>query len=76
MSRRGAASGMAAVHAALVCQLSAGYKLIASRALFGSYHYIISELLPRFRVETHLVDRTDYHQWEAARGGDVTVTIF
>ena len=76
MSRRGAASGMAAVHAALVCQLPAGDKLVASRVLFGSCHYIISELLPRFGVETHLVDGTDYHQWEAAIGGDVTVTFF
>ena len=67
---------MAAVHAALVCQLPAGDKLVASRALFGSCHYIISELLPRFGVETHLVDGTDYHQWEAAIGGDVTVTFF
>ena len=67
---------MAAVHAALVCQLPAGDKLVASRVLFGSCHYIISELLPRFGVETHLVDGTDYHQWEAAIGGDVTVTFF
>tara|TARA_Y100001934_G_scaffold66947_1_gene83100 strand:- start:1033 stop:1752 length:720 start_codon:yes stop_codon:yes gene_type:complete len=73
---RGTASGMAAVHAALVCQLSAGDKLVASRALFGSCHYIIGELLPRFGVETHLVDGTDYDQWEAAIGGDVTVTYF
>lgn len=72
---RGTASGMAAVHAALVCQLSAGDKLVASRALFGSCHYIISELLPRFGVETHLVDGTDYDQWEAAIGDDVTVTF-
>ena len=32
---RGTASGMAAVHAALVCQLSAGDKHVASRELFG-----------------------------------------
>ena len=67
---------MAAAHAALICRLQAGDKVVASRALFGSCHYIISELLPRFRMETHLVDGTYYHQWEAARGGDVTVTIF
>ena len=33
---RAMASGMAAVFAALACQLSAGDRLVASRALFGS----------------------------------------
>jgi O-succinylhomoserine sulfhydrylase len=72
---KGTASGMAAVHAALICQLQAGDKVVASRALFGSCHYIINELLPRFGVETHLVDGTDYDQWEAAIASDVTVTF-
>ena len=72
---KGTASGMAAVHAALICQLQAGDKVVASRALFGSCHYIINELLPRFGVATHLVDGTDYDQWEAAIRSDVTVTF-
>lgn len=72
---RGTASGMAAVYAALLCQLEAGDKVVASRALFGSCHYIISELLPRFGVETHFVDGSDYDQWEAAIGGEVAVTF-
>ncbi|MEL0019268.1 MAG: PLP-dependent transferase, partial [Rickettsiales bacterium] len=72
---RGTASGMAAVYAALICQLEAGDKVVASRALFGSCHYLTSELLPRFGVETHLVDGTDYDQWEAAIGKNVTVTF-
>jgi O-succinylhomoserine sulfhydrylase len=72
---KGTASGMAAVHAALICQLQMGDKVVASRALFGSCHYIINELLPRFGVETHLVDGTDYDQWEAAIGPNVTVTF-
>ena len=72
---KGTASGMAAVHAALICQLQAGDKVVASSALFGSCHYIINELLPRFGVATHLVDGTDYDQWEAAIRSDVTVTF-
>ena len=72
---RGTSSGMAAVYAALICQLQAGDKVVASRALFGSCHYIIDELLPRFGVETHFVDGTDYDQWEKAIGKDVTVTF-
>ncbi|MDH3702050.1 MAG: PLP-dependent transferase, partial [Alphaproteobacteria bacterium] len=45
------ASGMSAVFTALIGLLKAGDRVVASRALFGSCHYIISELLPRFGVE-------------------------
>ena len=62
------ASGMAAVFAALVSQLKAGDRVVASRALFGSCHYIISELLPCYGIETVLVDGTDLDQWKAALG--------
>ncbi len=60
------ASGMSAVFTALIGLLKAGDRVVASRALFGSCHYIISELLPRFGVETEFVDGTDPAQWEKA----------
>ena len=60
------ASGMAAVHAALACQLKAGDRLVASRALFGSCHQVVTNILPRFGVETVLVDGTDLDQWRDA----------
>lgn len=60
------ATGMAAVNAALLCQVKAGDRVVAARALFGSCRYIIDELLPRFGVETELVDGTDLNQWEKA----------
>jgi O-succinylhomoserine sulfhydrylase len=63
---RATASGMAAVFAALACQLKAGDRVVASRALFGSCHYIITEILPRYGVETVLVDGTDLDQWRDA----------
>ncbi len=63
---RATATGMAAVFAALMSQLKAGDRVVASRALFGSCHYIIAELLPRFGVETVLVDGTDLDAWAAA----------
>jgi O-succinylhomoserine sulfhydrylase len=59
-------SGMAAVHAALACQLKAGDRLVASRALFGSCHQIVTNILPRFGIETVLVDGTDLDQWRDA----------
>jgi O-succinylhomoserine sulfhydrylase len=63
---RATASGMAAVFAALLCKLRAGQRVVASRALFGSCYYIVTELLPRYGVETVLVDGGDLGAWETA----------
>jgi len=63
---RAVASGMAAVNAALMCQVRAGDRVVASRALFGSCRFIIEELLPRYGVTTQLVDGTDMDQWRDA----------
>ncbi len=60
------ATGMAAVFAALLCQLRAGDRVVASRALFGSCHFIVAELLPRYGIETLFVDGTDLDAWAAA----------
>ena len=60
------ASGMAAMHAAMFSQLQAGDHVVAARALFGSCLYIIDTLLPRFGVETTLVDGVDLDQWRNA----------
>jgi O-succinylhomoserine sulfhydrylase len=63
---RGVASGMAAVNAALMCQLKAGDEVVSARAVFGSCRYIIEDLLPRFGIKSTLVDGTDMKAWEAA----------
>jgi O-succinylhomoserine sulfhydrylase len=63
---RATATGMAAVHAALLSHLCAGDRLVASRALFGSCHWIVSTLLPRYGIEAEFVDGTDLDQWRAA----------
>ncbi|MEM7210585.1 MAG: O-succinylhomoserine sulfhydrylase [Pseudomonadota bacterium] len=60
------ASGMAAVHAALMSQLKAGDHVVAARALFGSCLYIIETLCPRFGIGVTLVDGTDLDQWRTA----------
>jgi O-succinylhomoserine sulfhydrylase len=60
------ASGMAAVFTGLIALLRAGDRVVASRALFGSCHYIIAELLPRYGIETEFVDGTELDQWEKA----------
>ncbi len=59
-------TGMSSVFAALASQLKSGDRVVASRALFGSCLYIIADQLPKFGIETELVDGTDYAAWEKA----------
>ena len=61
-------SGMAAVHAALMCQLRSGMRVVAPALLFGSCHWILTQLCPRFAVEFELVDGKDLAAWERALG--------
>ena len=63
---RTTATGMAAVNAALLAHLKAGDRVVASRALFGSCHWIVSTLLPKFAIETVFVDGADLDQWQRA----------
>jgi O-succinylhomoserine sulfhydrylase len=63
---RTTATGMAAVNAALMSHLKAGDRVVAARALFGSCHWIVSTLLPKFGIETEFVDAVDLSQWQAA----------
>jgi O-succinylhomoserine sulfhydrylase len=63
---RTTATGMAAVNAALLAPLKAGDRVVASRALFGSCHWIVSTLLPKFGIATEFVDCADLAQWRAA----------
>lgn len=60
------ATGMAAVHSALLSHLKTGDRLVASRALFGSCHWIVSTLLPRYGIEAEFVDGSDLGQWKKA----------
>jgi O-succinylhomoserine sulfhydrylase len=63
---RATASGMAAVFAALASVLKAGDRLVASRALFGSCLHIVKQILPRYGVETEVVDGRDLEAWGRA----------
>src|SRR5437016_813159 len=72
---RATASGMAAVFAALLCRLRAGQRVVSSRALFGSCHYIVADLLPRWGIETVLIDGRDLGAWEAALAGGAALAF-
>ncbi|MEM1377300.1 MAG: O-succinylhomoserine sulfhydrylase [Pseudomonadota bacterium] len=73
---RATASGMAAVASAMLCQLQAGDHVIAARALFGSCRWIVETLLPRYGVETTLIDGTDPQAWEKAVKPNTKVLFF
>ncbi|WP_183235850.1 O-succinylhomoserine sulfhydrylase [Bradyrhizobium sp. CIR18] len=63
---RSAATGMAAVTTAILAPLKAGDHVVASRALFGSCLYVVQDLLPRYGIETTLVDGANLDEWQRA----------
>ena len=63
---RATATGMAAVSSALLSHLKAGDRIVASRALFGSCHWIVANLLPRYGIESVFVDGGDLGAWRDA----------
>lgn len=75
-SARCMASGMAAMTAALLCQLSAGDHLVGARAAFGSCRWLTDTLLPRFGIATTIVDGRDTAAWEAAVRPETKVFFF
>ena len=63
---RSTATGMAAVTTAVLAPLKAGDHVVASKALFGSCRYVVEDLLPRYGIESTLVDGLDLGQWKRA----------
>ncbi|HEY0330372.1 MAG TPA: O-succinylhomoserine sulfhydrylase [Rhodopseudomonas sp.] len=63
---RATATGMAAVTAALLAPLRAGDHVVASKAMFGSCRYVVEDLLPRYGIESTLIDGLDLDQWQKA----------
>ncbi|WCJ62725.1 O-succinylhomoserine sulfhydrylase [Agrobacterium tumefaciens] len=63
---RALASGMAAVTAAIMCQLRAGDHIVAARALFGSCRWVVETLAPKYGIECTLIDGRDLDNWEKA----------
>src|SRR5216684_7620550 len=63
---RATASGMAAVHNALIGQVRAGDHVVAAKALFGSCRWVVEEFLPRFGVASTLVNGLDLDEWRGA----------
>jgi O-succinylhomoserine sulfhydrylase len=60
------ASGMAAVFGALMALVRAGDHIIATRAVFGSTHQILTQLMPRWGVTHTYVAAENTDGWAAA----------
>jgi O-succinylhomoserine sulfhydrylase len=70
------ATGMSAVFYALLALLKSGDRIVAARQLFGSCHYIINELLPKYGIKGEFVDGGDLAQWEKALSTPANAVLF
>ena len=70
------ASGMAAMTAVLLCQLQTGDHVVAGRAAFGSCRWLTDTLLPKFGIETTIVDARDPQQFADAVRPQTKVFFF
>ncbi|OAV45619.1 PLP-dependent aspartate aminotransferase family protein [Lewinella sp. 4G2] len=59
-------SGMAAVFASIAALVQQGDHIIATRALFGSTHQILTSILPKWGVRFTYVDPENPETWSAA----------
>jgi len=73
---RATSTGMSAVFYSLLALLKAGDRVVAARQLFGSCHYIISDLLPKYGVQGELVDGGDLQAWEKALSKPTQAVLF
>ncbi len=60
------ASGMAAIHAALLSLVSARDRIVATRSIYGTTRSLMTSVLGRFGVQVDFVDVTDLDAVDAA----------
>lgn len=58
------ASGMSAIFAALMSFLRTGDHMLATRAVFGSTHQILTQLFPRWGIDFTYIDPVDTGGWK------------
>ncbi|WP_428686179.1 O-succinylhomoserine sulfhydrylase [Reyranella sp.] len=73
---RATSTGMSAVFFALLALLKSGDRIVAARQLFGSCHYIVADLLPKYGIQSELVDGGDLAQWEKALSKPTQAVLF
>ncbi len=70
------ATGMAAMTAALLCQLETGDHIVAGRAAFGSCRWLTDTLLPKFGIDVTIVDARDADQFADATKPNTKLYFF
>ncbi|MBA3878500.1 MAG: O-succinylhomoserine sulfhydrylase [Sphingobium sp.] len=70
------ATGMAAMTAALLCQLQTGDHVVAGRAAFGSCRWLVDTLLPKFGIATTTIDARDPQAFVDAARPNTKVFFF
>jgi methionine-gamma-lyase len=70
------ASGMAAIHASVVSLVSAGDRIVATRASYGTTRALFSDVLGRLGVTTAYADMTDANAVEAALAAAPTRILY
>ena len=70
------ATGMAAMTAALLCQLETGDHIVAGRAAFGSCRWLTDTLLPKFGIGATIVDARDPQQFLDAVRAETKLFFF
>lgn len=73
---RATSTGMSAIFFALLALVKAGDRIVAARQLFGSCHYIVNELLPKYGIKGEFVDGGDLKQWEKALSTPAQAVLF
>lgn len=61
-------SGMGAISTAIMAPLKSGDRVVAAAALFGSCRWIITNLMPKYGIQTAFVDGADVAAWEREIG--------
>ena len=57
-------SGMSAIFGSLMCFLNFGDEVVSSRSLFGSCYHIFDHILPRYGIQSKLIDGTSIEEWQ------------
>ena len=69
-------TGMAALFTILMSFLKSGDRVVSSNALFGSCHFILTQILPRFGIDVELIDGTDLDRWKKALRKKTKIVFF
>ncbi|HEX9696702.1 MAG TPA: aminotransferase class I/II-fold pyridoxal phosphate-dependent enzyme [Actinomycetota bacterium] len=70
------ASGMAAIHAALVSRARSGDHVVASKHLYGGSFGLLGRILPRAGIDATFVEIADHAEVAAAFRDNTTVVFF